>query len=643
MNMKRTLTLFCLSALVCHSAWALPAKTNDIPITMYSDGGHDFKQFSKRVSGYSDQYFHFHFDQSMTGVSPSFKMSYPPDGSTTNRTTVLSVTTNFTVSTTNITFFVDRTNLVMRPRTYHAELWGDVTATDIGSPLARGKVTITKSLFDQQGDTEAFPVANTDIYTYVSGQLTNTYIPRSLLTTIGDTIWYSNDWRRLPIGDAGQAIGTDDGTNICFITTVGSGDTLAATYDPAVNGIVDTSDAHIAWTNIGVGSVAVTNATLTESTSNAVSVSSRTVAIVVNTNYAGPTALLPADTNGWVVTDTTYTAGTNLDLNGTEFSLDAAAQASDDLADSATQPADLADHTTNTLVDGAHGGELDPNYAADSNAIITHIADTANPHTVTLQQAVTAGGTVTTGAVTIDAANARTNTFGGALTVLGGRVESSSGTASGVNGATALGSATTASGNYGATAFGYNTVASGDWGATAGGRNAQASNAGTFVMSDAQSSTFSSTSSNQCRMRYANGYDFTGGAISGNASGLTSLPAANLTGNIPQAAMTNAVEAALATQAAAGESNVVTSAGLVDIATEIGLANTAMQDLSDDATPTLGGNLDADGKYIIQIDYTSYETNNAAIAARATELLQYVKDGRKWYVYGTTTNYMELE
>jgi len=34
---------------------------------------------------------------------------------------------------------------------------------------------------------------------------------------------------------------------------------------------------------------------------------------------------------------TTYTAGTNLDLNGTEFSLDLAAQASDDLADSAIQ------------------------------------------------------------------------------------------------------------------------------------------------------------------------------------------------------------------------------------------------------------------------------------------------------------------
>jgi len=48
-------------------------------------------------------------------------------------------------------------------------------------------------------------------------------------------------------------------------------------------------------------------------------------------------ALQPADTNGWVVTDTTYTGGTNIDINGTEISLDAAGQASDDLADSAVQ------------------------------------------------------------------------------------------------------------------------------------------------------------------------------------------------------------------------------------------------------------------------------------------------------------------
>ena len=599
MNMKRTLTLFCLSALVCHSAWALPAKTNDIPITMYSDGGHDFKQFSKRVSGYSDQYFHFHFDQSMTGVSPSFKMSYPPDGSTTNRTTVFSVTTNFTVSTTNITFFVDRTNLVMRPRTYHAELWGDVTATDIGSPLARGKVTITKSLFDQQGDTEAFPVANTDIYTYVSGQLTNTYIPRSLLTTIGDTIWYSNDWRRLPIGDAGQAIGTDDGTNICFITTVGSGDMLAATYDPAVNGIVDTSDAHIAWTNSGVGAVAVTNATLTESTSNAVSVSGRIVAIVVNTNYLGSSSSLTASNligNVPIAALTNVLAaadGTNLDWNGTHFDLDAAAQASDDLADSATQPADLAAHTNDTLALGAHGGELDPNYASDSNAILTHTESAHEVNTNGGFQAGT-GATATFGAAAGLGADA---TSGGALG------EATSATTGGAVGG---GSSVTTGGAIG------NAAISTTGGAAGSGAS---STTGGAIGDDADATSGFSGGANadgtvDC-IQLGTGTNTTLKTLQVYS---TQLLDAN--GNVPTAPMTNNVVAALASQSAAGESNVVTSAGLADIATEIGLANSAMQDLVDDTTPTLGGTLEA-----------------------VTEIITWVNGAVTNTFYGTSTNF----
>jgi len=170
-------------------------------------------------------------------------------------------------------------------------------------------------------------------------------------------------------------------------------------------------------------------------------------------------------------------------------------------------------------------------------------------HTATLQEAVTAGGTVTNGTVTIDAANARTNTYGGLLTILGDGIQSGSGTASGTDGATALGYQTTASGNLGATALGKGTIASGSVGATAlgdtttasgsagataGGYRARAIHNGTFIMADASVTNFvDSTVVNQCRMRYANGYDFTGGPIGGNASGLTNIPAAQLTGNVP--------------------------------------------------------------------------------------------------------------
>jgi hypothetical protein len=57
-----------------------------------------------------------------------------------------------------------------------------------------------------------------------------------------------------------------------------------------------------------------------------------------------------------------------------------------------------------------------------------------NPHATTLQQAVTAGGTVTSGVVTIDAANDRTNTFGGKLTILGETVRAGLNTTVGVYG-----------------------------------------------------------------------------------------------------------------------------------------------------------------------------------------------------------------
>jgi len=124
---------------------------------------------------------------------------------------------------------------------------------------------------------------------------------------------------------------------------------------------------------------------------------------------------------------------------------------------------------------------------------------------------------------------AGTNTLDGKLTILGENVKSKlateasgaygatalgySTTASGGYGATALGAYTTASGGSGATALGYQTTASGDLGATAGGRRAKATHAGTFVFADSENADFASTTNDQVRMRYANGYDLTGGPL----------------------------------------------------------------------------------------------------------------------------------
>jgi len=140
----------------------------------------------------------------------------------------------------------------------------------------------------------------------------------------------------------------------------------------------------------------------------------------------------------------------------------------------------------------------------------------------TLEVVAGRGGAVSNSAITFDAAGVYTNTYGGSLSILGASVQSGASSAAGGAGATALGAFCDASGAFASTAFGYYTEASGA-NATAGGFLAKAIHDGTFVFADSQSTNFYSTTNNQVRMRYANGYDLTGGPISGDGSGLSNL------------------------------------------------------------------------------------------------------------------------
>jgi hypothetical protein len=76
---------------------------------------------------------------------------------------------------------------------------------------------------------------------------------------------------------------------------------------------------------------------------------SNTISLLADVAFSN--AVQAAQTNV-MDTDTTYTAGTNIDLAGTTFNLDAAAQASDDLADSAAQPANYNVFTTSNRFNG---------------------------------------------------------------------------------------------------------------------------------------------------------------------------------------------------------------------------------------------------------------------------------------------------
>jgi hypothetical protein len=144
-------------------------------------------------------------------------------------------------------------------------------------------------------------------------------------------------------------------------------------------------------------------------------------------------------------------------------------------------------------------------------------------NTPTLQQVVTAGGTVTSGTVTIDAANARTNTFGGRLTILGRDVRAGEGNT--VR-------------EYGFVAGAGNIVGEVGFGAGLRGNGAR----GSFVFSDYQLADFDRTAhENAFSVRASGGtyfetpmFEVSGtnkaDVFTGSGVGLTDIPQSGVTG-----------------------------------------------------------------------------------------------------------------
>jgi hypothetical protein len=166
-------------------------------------------------------------------------------------------------------------------------------------------------------------------------------------------------------------------------------------------------------------------------------------------------------------------------------------------------------------IDGSAFVKTESDPVASSN-LTAHIDTTGanDAHGMSNTVVLAAGAVQTNETRQVTINNAFTNTFGGALTVLGTAVQGGSNTvasglygatafgadtvasgitgatalgdttaASGLSGATALGSGTTASGNYGATALGSGTTASGNYGAAALGYNSRATNDSAFAWS----------------------------------------------------------------------------------------------------------------------------------------------------------------
>jgi len=101
-----------------------------------------FDQFKFDIGSYNDQAFSLNFDQSIAGADTYFKMSQQ---SVTGRVTYLYVT-NLTVSTTNVSWSVARTNILMPLGVYLSEVYAD-DPTGSAQSIARGKITVSRSLF----------------------------------------------------------------------------------------------------------------------------------------------------------------------------------------------------------------------------------------------------------------------------------------------------------------------------------------------------------------------------------------------------------------------------------------------------------------------------------------------------------------
>ena len=195
------------------------------------------------------------------------------------------------------------------------------------------------------------------------GQITVKYAPE---VDANDLVTSKRiDWQNRTYANGASGPGIGDGSTISW-TTNANGQIVFTSAGGDLTAISNNTPAYVYISNstgpipgIGVSNVATavqgisgTNAeTIVLANSNAWTQAGATGVVnaaaiaVLETN-----TVTKSDTNGWVVTDTTYTAGTNLALNGTEFNLDGAAQASDDLADSAVQDGD-------TLTTGLYGPE----------------------------------------------------------------------------------------------------------------------------------------------------------------------------------------------------------------------------------------------------------------------------------------------
>ena len=148
--MKRLIGLIAVILITATSASGL-VNTNSVNITVGDTAGHNYKQFDFTWSGFDDQSITFVLDRVITNHTWTFKLSKD-----TITGQVAYVSQAASVSTSNITLTLSRTN-VPPNASYKASLRGVDDTSTLGVDVARGKISITDSIFDDADGTFSFP------------------------------------------------------------------------------------------------------------------------------------------------------------------------------------------------------------------------------------------------------------------------------------------------------------------------------------------------------------------------------------------------------------------------------------------------------------------------------------------------------
>ncbi|MDA1348041.1 MAG: hypothetical protein O3A47_04130 [Chloroflexi bacterium] len=163
-----------LTALMWASASLGLVNTNTTAITIGDTNGHNFAQFDWDWAGYDDQAVSFGLSRVITNHTWQFKIAL--QNFTGQVAYVVVSNANITVTTTNITFSIDHTN-VPPNNVYQASLRATDSTSGDATDIARGKIHVTDSIYDDADGSFTFPAAVTAADYLTIAAASTIYVP----------------------------------------------------------------------------------------------------------------------------------------------------------------------------------------------------------------------------------------------------------------------------------------------------------------------------------------------------------------------------------------------------------------------------------------------------------------------------------